>query len=129
MRWTEADVAAYQKRKGVPRASSGIQALKRVQQRSKLELALLAQMDAEKMETPHCEYRPLVHRRFRLDFAWPTPAIGVEVQGMVHRIKGRFKADIEKRAELLMAGWRVLEVDGDSIRDGRAIQWIKRLLE
>ena len=130
-RWTEADVAAFQKRREAPGA--GVKALKRLQRRSKLESALMAQMEAARLPTPFCEYRPLPHRKFRLDFAWPAEACGgistgIEVQGMVHRIKGRFKRDIEKRAELMLAGWRVLEVDGDSIRDGRAMQWIKRLL-
>jgi hypothetical protein len=47
---------------------------------------------------------------------------------MAHRIKGKFKRDIEKRALAMLAGWRVLEVDGAAIKDGRAIAWTKRLL-
>ncbi len=132
MRMTEAE---YQTLLAHRKPWSGIKVLKRIQRRSKLELALLAQMEAEMIPTPFCEYRPLTTRKFRLDFAWPSDTCGgigagkgVEVQGMVHRIKGRFKADIEKRAELLLAGWLVLEVDGDSIRDGRAVKWIKRFL-
>lgn len=126
MRWTEADVAAFQKRRG---AESGLKVLKRIERRSKLELALLAQMERGGLPTPYCEYRWHPTRKWRLDFAWPEEGmVAVEVQGMVHRIKARFKADIEKRAELLLAGWRVLEVDGDSIRDGRAVAWIKKLL-
>lgn len=129
MRMSEAEYQALMAKRKV----SGVEVLKKIQRRSKLELALLAQMEAERLPTPFCEYRPLPHRKFRLDFAWPKESCGgvdtgIEVQGMVHRIKGRFKRDIEKRAELLLAGWRVLEVDGDSIRDGRAIGWIKRLI-
>lgn len=126
MRWTEADVAAFQKRRGAP----AVKVVKPIERRSKLEIALLAQIEAESLPKPHCEYRWHPTRKWRLDFAWPQEgrSVGVEVQGMVHRIKARFKADIEKRAELLLAGWRVLEVDGDSIRDGRALAWVKRLL-
>ena len=71
----------------------------------------------------------LPDRDFELDFAWPHMKIAVEVQGMAHRIKGKFQRDIEKRALALLAGWRVLEVDGASVRDGRAIEWLKQLLE
>lgn len=127
VRWTADDLAAYEQRKAKPK--SGVQALKRVQRRSKLELAMLEQMERACIETPHCEHRPLEWRKYRLDFAWPKMRKGVEVQGMVHRIKGRFRADIEKRAELLLAGWSVLEVDGESIKDGRALEWLKRFLK
>ena len=48
---------------------------------------------------------------------------------MVHRIKGRFRADIEKRALALLAGWRVLEVSGAEIRSGQAIAWLIALLQ
>lgn len=67
-------------------------------------------------------------RDFELDFAWPGLKTAVEVQGGVHRIKGKFGRDIEKRALAMLAGWRVLEIDAASIRDGLAIEWTKRLL-
>lgn len=67
-------------------------------------------------------------RDFELDFAWPGLKVAVEVQGGVHRIKGKFGRDIEKRALAMLAGWKVLEVDSASIKDGRAIDWVKRLL-
>jgi hypothetical protein len=47
---------------------------------------------------------------------------------MAHRIKGKFKRDIEKRALALLAGWRVLEVGGDEVRSGRALVWLRELL-
>lgn len=71
----------------------------------------------------------LPDRKYRLDFAFPQQKIGVEVQGMVHRIKGRFKADIEKRALAMLNGWRILEVSGTEVRNGKAIEWLKTLLE
>lgn len=67
-------------------------------------------------------------RDFELDFAWPADKVAIEVQGMAHRIKGKFKADIEKRALALLCGWKVLEVDGDAIRSGKAMVWAKQLL-
>ena len=74
------------------------------------------------------EFHPMDGRNFRLDFAWPDIKCGVEVDGAVHRIKGRFKGDLEKGALLLLAGWRVLHVGRDQIYDGRALTWIKELL-
>lgn len=70
----------------------------------------------------------MAERDFELDFAWAPIKVAVEVQGMAHRIKGKFKRDIEKRALAMLSGWRVLEVDGASIKDGRAIEWTRRLL-
>ncbi len=74
------------------------------------------------------EFFAISGRDFRLDYAWPFERIGVEIQGLQHRINGRFKADIEKRALHLLAGWRVLELDGKTVRDGRGIKWLKELL-
>lgn len=134
MRWTQADVEAFQKRQG----RAPIAKAKRVRQPSELERLLSEQIKDAGLQAPYLEHRPIMERRWRLDFSWVNlvkpggiveqALLGVEVQGMVHRIKGRFKADIEKRAELMLAGWRILEVDGDSIRSGRAIAWIRRLL-
>ncbi len=76
---------------------------------------------------PVREYFHILGRDFRLDFAWPSLSIGVEVQGGAHRVKGRFSADIEKRALSLLAGWKVLEVNGAAVRDGRGIEWLKQL--
>ncbi len=50
------------------------------------------------------------------------------MQGMAHRIKVKFKADIEKRALAMLSGWRVLEVGGDQVRSGQALEWLKSLL-
>ena len=70
----------------------------------------------------------LPDRDFELDYAWPEVKVAVEVQGMAHRIKGKWKRDIEKRALALLAGWRVLELDGDSVRSGRGLEWLRALL-
>ena len=71
----------------------------------------------------------LPDREFELDFAWPPVKIAVEVQGMSHRIKGKWKADIEKRALAMLAGWRVLEIDGDAIRSGRGVEWLREMFK
>lgn len=96
---------------------------------SPLELAFAEQLSILRVPAPQREYQFLAERGFRLDFAWPGQRIAVEVQGMVHRIKGRFRADIEKRALALLAGWRVLEVSGAEIRSGQAIAWLIALMQ
>lgn len=75
------------------------------------------------------EFKFLPLRKFRLDYAWPEQKRGIEVQGMAHRIKERFEADIEKRALAKLSGWSVLEVSGKKIRDGTAIKWIEEFLQ
>jgi very-short-patch-repair endonuclease len=75
------------------------------------------------------EYFHIKGRDFRLDFAWPDRKLGVEVQGMAHRIKGKFHSDIEKRALAMLDGWKVLEVSGQAVRDERGIEWLKQLMK
>lgn len=101
----------------------------RTRRASDLERDLAFQIDLFGLPAPVGEYVFLPRRKFRFDFAWPELRKAIEVQGMVHRIKSRFEADIEKRALALLAGWSVLEVSGASIRDGRAIEWVKEFLK
>lgn len=100
----------------------------RVRRESELERMLDFQMATLRLPAPEREYLFLNDRRFRFDFCWPSRKQAVEVQGMAHRIRERFNADIEKRALALLAGWRVLEVSGRTIRSGQAIHWIEEFL-
>ena len=96
---------------------------------SKIERRLSQQL-AEHPEIPAAQrnYFFLPDRDLELDYAWPALRVGVEIQGQAHRIKGKFRRDIEKRALAMLAGWRVLELDGHSIRSGRGLEWLKALL-
>lgn len=83
---------------------------------------------------PVREYHHLRGSKHRLDFAWPDYRIngmqfGVEVQGMVHRIKTTFSRDLEKRALGQLQGWFILEVGGDQIRSGKAMEWLQALFK
>lgn len=131
-RWTDEDYARFQKRqndfKGVD-----IDAIHRKQPKpppteSKLERRFVQQLTDAGIAGWQRNYFFLPDREFELDFAWAPVKLYVEVQGMAHRIKAKFSADIEKRALALLAGWRGLEVDGSTIKDGRALEWTKRLL-
>ena len=95
---------------------------------SLLELRLAQQIAEAGLPEPVREYFHIPGRDFRLDFAWPAAKIGVEIQGMQHRVKGRFHADIEKRALGLLAGWRILEIDGRAVKSGQGIDWLRQLL-
>ena len=95
---------------------------------SQIHIRMRQQIQQAGLPTPIEEYYHIKGRDFRLDFAWPDRKIGVEVQGMAHRIKGKFHADMEKRILGLLSGWRVMEVSGDMVRDERGIGWLKQLI-
>lgn len=96
---------------------------------SDLEELFAQQLSLTQLPKPIRQYLHLRGSKHTLDFAWPDLWIGVEVQGMVHRIKGSFKNDIKKRAHGLLQGWKVLEVGGAEIRDGTAMVWLHELFE
>lgn len=131
VRWTEEQLKAYQLKNDKPEMLGvDIDAIHRNQapKESKIERRLIQQMTDEGITGWQRNYFFLPDRELELDIAFPTIRAAVEVQGMAHRIRGKFQRDIEKRALAMLAGWRVLEVDGSSIRDGRALQWLKALL-
>lgn len=99
--------------------------------RTQSNLEVMLEFDIEKSGLPAAKRNYRFHgtRKWELDFAWPDRKLAVEVQGMVHRIKARFEADVEKRYHALEAGWTVLEVSGKTIRDGRAITWLENLFK
>lgn len=134
VRWTSEQLAAFRrrvdsaKRDISPAAAAGLARIERAPE-SKIERRLAQQIvDANIPIPPQRNYFFMAERDFEFDFAWPSRKVAVEVQGMAHRIKGKFQRDIEKRALAQLAGWRVLEVDGSAIRDGRAMNWLKQLL-
>ena len=95
---------------------------------SKLERRFLQQLADAGIENYVRNYFPILGRDWELDFAWPPKKVAVEVDGMAHRTRERFKADFQKHAALILDGWLVIRVCGDDVRQGRAIEWTKRLL-
>lgn len=136
VRWTREQLSDYQKRRltqhpaPLPREMRAPPRDSKIERRFAQQLAEAGIFEAKEDEPRGYlrNYFLFADRDFELDFAWPGLRVAVEVQGMAHRIKGKFKRDIEKRALALLAGWRVLEVDGESVRDGRAIKWALKLL-
>ena len=83
---------------------------------------------------PETEFRAIPARRWRWDFAWPDHHLLVEVQGGIWRKGGHstgkgITRDAEKMNAATLAGWNVLACTADHIKDGKAIQWIRKALE
>ena len=68
-------------------------------------------------------------RLWRVDFAWPSVAVAVEIEGAVHRIKGRFLGDLPKYRALTLAGWALLRYSGAEVRSGLAIAEVEAFLD
>ena len=67
-------------------------------------------------------------RNFRADLCWPSKKFIVEVDGAVHRIKGKFLRDIERHYHLVKQGWVYVRVTPEMVRSGEALQWVKEFL-
>jgi len=69
-------------------------------------------------------------RGWMLDMAWPwlEPMLAVEVDGAVHRIKGRHKGDIPKHQALFTQGWKLLRVTPAQVRNGEALALVREAL-
>ncbi len=96
---------------------------------SRLERMMVQQLTLTKAPDYIREHRFDTERKWRFDFAWPVMKIAIEVEGGVHRIKGRFKGDIEKYNEAMLQGWSVIRVAQDEIKGGLAIAWLERLIK
>ena len=100
---------------------------------SKLEEQFALQLKAEGIEGWEREYKFHPERRFRLDFAFLTQKVGVEIQGGTW-IAGRhsggvgFERDCEKFNLATLFGWKILKFTGKHIKNGQAIEWIKEAL-
>ena len=73
-------------------------------------------------------------RRWRFDLAWPRHLLALEIDGGVwtqgRHVRGDgFIRDLEKMNEAQLAGWRVLRVTPDQVKDGSALGLIRRALE
>lgn len=80
------------------------------------------------------EYKFHPDRKWRFDYAIIQAKIAIEVHGGVYtqgrhtRGKG-FENDREKINTATILGWRVLEVTPEQIRNGKAIEFLSKLME
>ena len=70
-----------------------------------------------------------INRKHRADLSYPKVKFAIEIDGMVHRIKERHLADMEKNQLYLKLGWRVLHVTPKQSRNGEALELAKPYLK
>jgi very-short-patch-repair endonuclease len=80
------------------------------------------------------EYRFHAKRRWKFDFAWPDRMVALEIEGGTwtngrHTRGLGFTADCEKYNEACTMGWKIIRVTGDQVRNGKAVEWITKLLK
>lgn len=94
-------------------------------------MLLYAQMSASPLRfpEPELEYAFASPRKWRFDIAWPATRHAVEVDGAVHRIKSRFRSDLEKSQAATLGGWRVLRVAPRQVKDGSALGLVAAFLK
>jgi len=91
------------------------------------------QLKALRLPASEREYVFAPPRKWRFDFAWPALRAAVEVEGGTwvtgrhSRGKG-FEQDCEKYNAATVAGWAVLRVTGDMVKDGTALKATEALL-
>lgn len=91
---------------------------------------------AKGLPQPVPEYTFHPSRRWRIDFAWPSERVAVEVEGGIYG-KGRhtsvqgFLGDIEKYNALAEAGWLLLRYSGPHINGDPSgmVDQISRVLQ
>ena len=102
--------------------------------KSDLEDTLAFQLDALGLTGYVREYQAMKGRKFRFDFAWLEQRLLVEVNGGTYT-KGAHSTgvgiarDYEKANLAVLQGWHVLSFDGKSVKDGTAVEVIRKALE
>jgi hypothetical protein len=103
---------------------------------SHLEAEMLLIIRAYKLENGLIrEYKFHPERKWLIDFSWPDKKIGIEVHGGIWNGKfgghtsglGRMR-DMEKMNEAKILGWTIIEVASNHIKNGQAIDWLRKLL-
>lgn len=98
---------------------------------------LLQQIEREglPLPTPEHKFADDIGRKWRIDLAYPERKLAIEIEGMAHRTRERFMADIEKYNELVaMRGWRLLRVytrwiTSEKRQSDKAITLVKRMVK
>lgn len=101
--------------------------------KSKPEELFALHLKAEKIGGWLRELKFSESRKWRVDFVWPKEIIAVEIQGGTHS-KGRhvrgagYEGDCEKLNALNELGYMTFWFTSAMVKDGRAIDQIKRVL-
>lgn len=100
---------------------------------AKFSLPFDRQCDLAGLPKPVAEWRFHALRRWRFDWAFRPEKLAIEVEGGAwtggRHTRGKgFEKDLEKYAEALCLGWRVLRVTPKQIADGTALNLVDRIL-
>ena len=110
-----------------PKAKAVVSKVKKAQQVDELHSKVLAQLVGFPDPATELVFHP--KRKWRLDYAWPTRMIAVEIHGGIHsggrHTRGRgFVEDRAKMNEATLLGWTVLEVTPEHIKSGQLRAWL-----
>lgn len=102
--------------------------------KSDLEDLFAFQLDSLGLTGYTREYQAIKGRKFRFDFAWLDARLLVEVNGGTFTQGGHstglgIRRDYEKSNLAQLQGWRVLMFDGKAVKDGTAVETIRKALE
>lgn len=110
-----------------PKVRSAANQVRKAQQVTSLHDKVLAQL----VGFPDPDTELLFHprRKWRLDYAWPTHMIAVEIHGGIHsggrHTRGRgFVEDRAKMNEAALLGWTVIEATPEHIKSGQLRAWL-----
>lgn len=86
---------------------------------------------------PELEYRFDTKRRWRFDFAWPSPLfmVAAEIEGGIYRANSGHRSyagvmrDIEKYNTATLQGWRVIRVTPQMVENGEAVTLIEKAIK
>lgn len=120
LRLSEAEWDALNKRRRAA-LSAPTAAPREVAASDRWPLVLRDQIVDAGLPEPFREFTFHATRGWRLDLAWPHLKRAIEVDGAVHRIKGRHLADIEKHNALVMAGWQWLRFTPRQVETREAV--------
>ena len=110
-----------------PKAKAVVNKVKKAQQVDTLHSKVLAQLVGFPDPATELVFHP--KRKWRLDYAWPTRMIAVEIHGGIHsggrhtRGKG-FVEDRAKMNEAALLGWTVIEATPEHIQSGQLRAWL-----
>jgi hypothetical protein len=100
---------------------------------SPLVRSMRGQIELAGLPEPVTEHYFAKPRRWRFDLAWIDRKLALEVEGgqwssgRHQRPKG-FEGDCEKYSEAAILGWTVLRATTDMVKDGRALEMLRRAL-
>jgi very-short-patch-repair endonuclease len=123
-------VDRYPNPRGKPRLRAGLELLDdRAESPKESELRVLLQLGGIQGLASNYPVR-VGSRLYRLDLAIPTRKVAFEYQGDYHRDAAQWRADMTRISILESAGWVVIQINADDLKDPRELlERIRRVLK